>query len=307
VGGTVATTASEDVWADQRRWSHAANRLKKRLVVWRSVALGTAVAGAVLATLAAQLGVGTGPGFWASIAAAVLLALNPVIRSARLGKDAVETWTRARSASEGLKTEVYLYLTRTPPYDGDQRDGELAGRAEEILTDVRDIAGAAVGQPSADKPVPDVADVEEYLARRVRPQIEEYYEPAATRQQRRLALFRSIEYALALLAAGLGAVAAAAKIDALAAWVAVVTTVAAAVTAHVAAARYEHLVISYLATARQLRFLVRSWGAAADRGPAAVARLVRDCEDVISRENESWMAAWTREPEEAAPAAGDGR
>jgi SMODS and SLOG-associating 2TM effector domain 1 len=80
-----------------------------------------------------------------------------------------------------------------------------------------------------------------------------------------------------------------------------VTTVGAAVTAHIAAARYEHLVISYLSTARQLRFLLRSWEGRPDKTAEAAGRLVRECEDVISRENESWMAAWSRGEDPALP------
>ena len=90
----------------------------------------------------------------------------------------------------------------------------------------------------------------------------------------------------------------------MAAWVAVVTTVGAAITAHIAAGRHENLIIAYLTTARQLRFLVREWRSGGDRGPQAAARLVRECEDVISRENESWMAVWSRDDGPTAAAAG---
>jgi hypothetical protein len=299
-GSAVTSTTVADVWREHRRWSNGASRLKRKLVLWRGVALGAAVAGAVLATLAAQLGVDTAPGFWSSVAAAASLAVAPLVRATRLGRSAVETWTRARSASEGLKAEMYLALTGTPPYGGDDGDTELDRRAQAILSDVDDLVGVALGQPDRDKPVPDIDGVDSYLERRVRAQIEEYYEPGAQRQARRLAAFRGVEYALALLGAVLGAVAAVARVDALAAWVAVVTTVTAAVTAHIAAARYEQLMISYAATARQLRYLVRGWSRTADRGPESAARLVRECEDAISRENESWMAAWTRDSDRLA-------
>ena len=82
---------------------------------------------------------------------------------------------------------------------------------------------------------------------------------------------------------------------------AVLTTVGAAITAHIAAARYEHLVISYLSTARQLRSLLRGWEGRSHKTPEEAGRLVRECEDVISRENESWMAAWSRGEEQALP------
>jgi hypothetical protein len=103
------------------------------------------------------------------------------------------------------------------------------------------------------------------------------------------------------LAAVLGAIAATMRLNSVGVWVAVVTTVGAAITAHIAAARYELLIISYLSTARQLRSLLRRWEGESDKSPAAADMLVRECEDVISRENESWMAAWSRGEDPSPP------
>jgi hypothetical protein len=292
----------EDVWRDHRQWSNAAGRLKQRIILWRSLALGLAILGAVLATLATQVGLTSGPGRALSLSAAVALAIVPVIRAARLGKDRIEGWTRARSASEALKADTYLYLTQTPPYDKEDRERELLNQTNRLLGQVGDLAGETVGMPNADKPLPDAHDIDSYLRIRVRPQINEYYQPQAAKQQQRLSLFSGIEFALSVVAALLGAIAAAARLNEVAVWVAVATTVGAAITAHIAAARYEHLVISYLSTARQLRSLVRSWEGRSDKTPEEAGRLVRECEDVISRENESWMAAWSRGEGQALPA-----
>jgi len=81
-----------------------ANRLKRSIEFWRGAALGLAILGAVLATVASQSGQGTSWARWTSGLAAVALALVPVIRGAKLGRSAVEAWTRARSASEALKS-----------------------------------------------------------------------------------------------------------------------------------------------------------------------------------------------------------
>jgi hypothetical protein len=56
-----------------------------------------------------------------------------------------------------------------------------------------------------------------------------------------------------------------------------------------------------MSTARQLRARVAQWRDSADHSPEAAARLVRDCEDIISRENEGWMAAWSRDGGTAEP------
>jgi hypothetical protein len=166
-----------------------------------------------------------------------VLAAVPIIRTARLGRDRVEAWTRARSVAEGLKEEVYLYLTGTPPYDGTSRDAELRRRTFGITDDVEDLAGHTIGCPSEDKPLPTLDGAESYLSDRVQPQIDRYYAPGAAKQQRRLAQFRTVEFGLALLGALLGAVAAATKLDAVGAWVVVVTTVGVAITAHIGASR----------------------------------------------------------------------
>jgi SMODS and SLOG-associating 2TM effector domain 1/Protein of unknown function (DUF4231) len=293
--------ALADVWREHRQWSNAAGRLKQRIILWRSIALGFAILGAVLATLATQVGLKSGLGQALSLTAAAALAVVPVIRGARLGKDRIEAWIRARSTSEALKAETYLYLTRTPPYDKQDREDQLLKQTDQLLSQVGDLAGETVDMPDADKPLPDIHDIDSYLQIRVQPQISTYYRPQAAKQQRRLSLFRGIEFALSMLAALLGAIAATARLDDVGVWVAVVTTVGAAITAHIAAARYEHLVISYLSTARQLRSLLRGWERRSDKTPAAAAQLVHDCEDVISRENESWMAAWSRGEDQALP------
>ena len=186
-------------------------------------------------------------------------------------------------------------------YEEDDPDGELLKQTSVIVSQVEDLAGETIGMPDADKLLPDVHNVESYLRLRVQPQIGDYYQPQAVKQQQRLSLFRSVEFILSVLAALLGATAAAAQLDTVGIWVAVVTTVGAAITAHIAAARYEHLIISCMSTARQLRFLVRSWEGRSDKTPEVAAKLIRQCEDVISRENESWMAAWSRGEDSALP------
>jgi hypothetical protein len=49
-----------EVWREHRRWSNTANRLKRSIEFWRGAALGLAILGAVLATVASQSGQGTG-------------------------------------------------------------------------------------------------------------------------------------------------------------------------------------------------------------------------------------------------------
>jgi len=52
-----------------------------------------------------------------------------------------------------------------------------------------------------------------------------------------------------------------------------------------------------LAVAPSIQKIVRDWKADDDKSAEAAAALVQKCENVISRENESWMAAWTSKDE----------
>jgi hypothetical protein len=184
LGETRARVADvAEVWREHRRWSNTANRLKRSIEFWRGAALGLAILGAVLATVASQSGQGTSWARWTSGLAAVALALVPVIRGAKLGRSAVEAWTRARSASEALKSAAYLYCTRAPPYAGEDRDLELRRGANPIVADVGDLEGHTLGAPDSDKPVPTVTDVTSYVVSRVQPQIDTYYRVRAAQLQ----------------------------------------------------------------------------------------------------------------------------
>ncbi len=74
----------------------------------------------------------------------------------------------------------------------------------------------------------------------------------------------------------------------LGAWIAVVTTVIAAVGAHAAAARYDYQLVEYLRTAQELTRLRRATAYATS--DAELGDLVVQCERVISIQDEGWMA-----------------
>jgi hypothetical protein len=73
-----------------------------------------------------------------------------------------------------------------------------------------------------------------------------------------------------------------------------VTTAAGTVAAYIAAERYEFLWIEYSRTASELRRLLDR-GTAADRRVSSGPELVSECEQVISAQNQAWMAKWGEE------------
>lgn len=80
----------------------------------------------------------------------------------------------------------------------------------------------------------------------------------------------------------------------LAAWVAVVTTIAVALRAHVAAERYDFMVMSYNDTARRLEGPVDQWRSTLKNKRPSWSGFVKSCEDAISVENESERAKWMK-------------
>jgi hypothetical protein len=74
----------------------------------------------------------------------------------------------------------------------------------------------------------------------------------------------------------------------------VATTAAGAVAAYIAAQRYEYLWIEYSRTASELRRLLDR-RTSADGRPLSGGELVGECEQVISVQNQAWMAKWGEE------------
>ena len=143
---------------------------------------------------------------------------------------------------------------------------------------------------------------EPYFAVRVTDQIDSYYRRRAGELQARLRWFRATEIALAVLGAAFGAMAAALGGPLFAPWIAVVTTITAALAVHVAATRYEFQLIEFLRTADRLEQL-RS-AAAAGGSAAELDALVVSAESVISIENQGWMAKLAEDSPEQKAAGG---
>lgn len=262
----------------------------------RSTGLVLTVGSAILATLAAQLpdGKRTVTAVLA-VTAAVFVGLVPVLRPRYSGR-ALRDWTRARSVSEALKSEVYLYLAGAGDYRRNDRDHRLKARTDKAQQEALDLLQHTVDLEPVQRPLPGVDDYSSYLKVRVGDQVEGYYRPRAQRLRTRLRQFRRVEVGLAVIGVVLGALAASFAQRNLSAWIAVVTTISGAVAAHVGAARYEYQLIEYLRTADELSRLRRD--AAASTSPTEVDQLIVQCERVISIQNEGWMAKLSSAPEE---------
>src|SRR5919109_4972307 len=191
-------------WQKQRVWSTAADRLKRDITWARAIALGLLIAGAILQTAASQVpneSVKTA----LHVVGVLVLAAAPVIQQFKLGTERLRAWIRARSVSEGLKAETYLYLMGVPPYAADGRDARLLEKMQSILDKAKDLAAhTALVEPLPSAP-PQITDIEMYIEQRINQQITDYYRLQARKMAQGVKIFRELELYFSLAAALLGA------------------------------------------------------------------------------------------------------
>ncbi|HEV2253437.1 MAG TPA: DUF4231 domain-containing protein [Streptosporangiaceae bacterium] len=292
-----AETVADAVWRQQSLWSQTANRLKRDMTRWRLIALSLTIAGAVLATLGTQVAsISTPAGKGLVWASAIAVGAVPLLRP-RFGPKSVEAWARARSASETLKEQVYTYLAGVSPYREDPEQ-QLRQRTADTLLAVDDLQSHTIGIEPVPRSLPAVGDVDGYITARVNQQINGYYRRQAKALRTRLGWLRGAEFALAGAAVVLTATSGVLGVRGAAQWIPVVTTVSAALVAHVAAAQYEFLLVEYGRTAAQLQRICDGRQPVTDPVQAAAAddRFVAECERIISAQNEAWMAKLTKDP-----------
>lgn len=277
------------LWQRQSVWSSAADRVKRDIGRARTWALCLAVAGAVLSTGSAQVGRWSATAAWVlGLLAAVALGLAPVAGRPATAA-AVRDWTRIRSVSEALKTEIYTYLAGVGPYRGDDPRRTLLDRGERIVAGQPDLLRYTAGIAPGKRPPPAVHDVGSFIEVRLNGQINRYYRPRAAAYRRKLSRLRGAEVGLAAFAAVLAALTGFFPHAALSVWVAVVTTVGASVAAHAAAQRYEYQQVEFARTADQLEEL-RARYELDPHDDATDDEFVAKCERVISIQNDGWMA-----------------
>ncbi len=293
--------AALDTIADrQAGWSVTANTLKASVDRARWAVFGFSVLGALLATLASQLGAlagGTGgvasdPRTWLAILGALSLATATFFTQRLLGQEHVTGWVRARAISEALKREAYKFAAAAAPYDQANAEALLDGERQKIEADGDDLLESLATNPGQGSVPRAKLTPQDYVQKRVDLQIT-YYKRHAESYRKTATWLRWAEFGLALSATLITAIASVTGnhifgigFD-IAALTAVLTTVAGAVLAHVEASRFDFLVTTYLATARRLED--RKSG---PREPSST--FVNDCETIIATENMSWIAKWTK-------------
>lgn len=282
----------EAVWRDYRRWALTARKRKAAQDQARQITLWLGLIGAGLATWAGQPG---DQGQWLSLLSAASIALAAFFGRELLTPEKETDWAKCRMLAEALQRQVWLALMQAPPYHDAHARERLASQAEELAQGARLSPDAAVN--TKDKPLPQAASVDDYIAQRLDEQIA-YYRRAAAGHQRSLKNWKVVSFGLGGLAVLLGVVGS--QCEAIAAWVPVITSASAAVLSIVQSGRYQSLLPLYQQTARQLELVRAQWQDSPDKD---VAQLVLEAEDIMSRENESWRTEWLAKAE--AEAAGN--
>jgi hypothetical protein len=283
-----------EVWREQAGWSRAADRMKDGIARARLAALVIVVLVAVFGTTAAALGDALHPlGRWLAVLAAVGSVSLPPLRKLWSGTR-LQNWTRARSVSEAMKADVYLWLARVRPFTDDADAATLRDRIDRLRGDAADLASAAERCTPVARDLPAVHDLSTYFDVRVGGQYAEYYRPRVREIERRLGWFRAVGFVLGAIGAVLGG-AAVLLATSFAAWIAVVSTVATAVAVHVSATRYEFQRIEFARTAEELR-RIKTRAEQLGVAEQELHRLARRAERVISIENQGWMAKLAEDP-----------
>lgn len=288
------------LWEEYRKASKRSAQYKNTFNRSRTIVLVLTIAGAILGVLADQSTDWLAGHSMEIIIPKVLAIMSALCLGlvAYLSKDLINSstdrkWVIARSQAEALKSEAHIYRVKAPPFDTDQRDTVLAEKVNEILKNASETTPMTEAELWKRLPK-DWMTMDEYLKERVDDQIT-WFRGKAVKYQKLLKRFRTVTFALGFVSAILGSIAAALS-DTVwpAAWIAVIGSITGALTAYSFAGKYQYLMTSYEATARQLRFLHNEWDRVPDEEKEAKAgEYVRKFEDTLAHENSSWIAKWT--------------
>lgn len=298
-------SASAYTWGQYRTWAATSRELKAVVSAWQFRVLTLLLVGAVSGTLSEQIGgLDLNGSNWSWLArvfgwfSAIALGLAAFFSKGILSPDRERSWVRARSVAEALKSQVYLFLAKTPPYDKGAAVDIVFKETEELTNSVKGLAAKTISDEKKREGLPSgPLTVDEYIKIRVNDQAQNFYIPKAVEHEGVVKRIRAISLVLGAIAVVLGALGGSGFAEFSAGWIPVISTATAAITAYIYAGRHQYLVISYQATAGQLERLLARWRASGktDRDNIERNQFIMDCEAAISVENSAWMAEWTKE------------
>ena len=299
--GETQVFALKTTWGEYRTWAATARAQRSHIFSWRTYTLLLTTGGAFLAALSqTTIGLELGTEYPASIStvlgwlSGVSIALATFFGREILRPGAQNQWVSSRSIAEALKSETYRFRSRTAPYDESDAPERLNENTEKLLEKVTHVQAATLSDEQKRERLPEgPLSVDEYIEERVDEQIDNYYHP-------RVIEYLKVTKRGSIISLGLGAMAVVLALFGAAGWtagwIAFITTITASVAAYLYSGRYQYLIVSYQATARQLKLLKNRWAIIADKpykNSEKRNQFVMDCEMVISVENSAWMSQLT--------------
>jgi hypothetical protein len=285
-------TALETAGSAAATLSASSIAMKRTVERARWGALGLAILAAVLGAVTVTVPE-VGP--WQRIfafAAALALGLGTWLAAHFLGQNQTTRWVAVRAAAEALKREVYKRAAKCKPYDGtaEEADSALIKEKQAIEADLGDVEEVAA--ESMDLPKSEI-DLNTYVINRVDKQIS-WLRRRAGDHARQAARLRGAEMTVGIAGVVLSAAGAAFGEPVagtyLAPFIGVVTTVSAALIAHIEAGRYDFIAAMYRATAKRLE------NEQASHTPTTpLPDFVDKCEAILSTENSAWMAKFLKQ------------
>lgn len=294
----------ETAWREYRGWAARARDNQAGARRWALIALLLVCVSAIFGALASQGWAGSDAtrAVLAFIAAAAA-ACAPIVGRDILASGREGHWIRARATAEAIKSECYRYAAGLAEYDGSPEAARRFTERLDALAEPARHAGlgpATVPATTNDKRMPP-ADMTAtwYKEMRVKDQ-RDYFADRQMRNEGAVQRLRGGSLFFALAAALLGVAATWLGDQAVAPWIAVMTTVATAVAAFGLMERRQFLAASYGSMVYQLDRLKGLF----EQGALDFGQLVEAAEDLLNAENRTWADRVAQMPFKPPSAAG---
>lgn len=271
------------IWNDYKRWAYTSRVLKARQDRARILTLIFGVAGAGLATLSYQV---ASP--WdtrLALLSSAIIALAGYLGRELLNPESETNWARCRMLSEALKRQAWLALMRAPPYHDNDAGEKLVEHSAALTLTVK--LSQMVPPREENTSLPEDNAIGDYIKLRLEEQIDWYWRKAGEMQCNQQA-WQRITLGLGILAILLSGLFGH-FYPYLKAWVPVATSASAAIMTFVQARRFQALIPVYQQTAEQLELVLAKWN---DGKYAAPEVMIKEAEEIMARENDSWRTEW---------------
>lgn len=299
VGDGKNREAALDTWRVYKRWAAMSRAQKarrdrqKRIAFW--LVIVAIVVGPIAARPAGPVALPTMAREWlllgASVVSGVAVALGAFFSERILGPKPDQEWVRAREGAEGLKSLVFEFAVRAPPFDGDRAVVALLESGEQVERRLADLVAPVIPGAEAEAefpgyPVGAAAYVDHRLLHPKTGQLA-YFENRVAEHLRRA---ERLEVAVKLLGGAAAALAVFGPLGVpyVGGWVPVISAVAAALTAQLSAGHHRFLCSSYQDAAARLRRSLTAWRSSPQQADDD-ARLVAECEATVREELARWV------------------